>query len=139
MIHLWSILGGLLFGFGLALSGMTDPNKVLGFLDLFGAWDPTLIFVMGGAVITTAIGFRFILKMNKPLHAKSFYLPLKTHIDKRLIVGSALFGIGWGLYGYCPGPALSSLVYGHIETIGFVAAMLVGMYIEWAYSTRKQG
>jgi uncharacterized membrane protein YedE/YeeE len=118
---------GLLFGAGLALSGMTDTAKVLGFLDLWGDWLPDLAFVMGGAVCVSLIAFRLILKMNRPLLADTFKLPGSTVIDKKLLTGAALFGIGWGIYGYCPGPALSALVYLDPRTFIFVAAMLAGM------------
>ena len=119
---------GLLFGAGLAISGMTDTAKVLGFLDLFGNWIPDLVFVMGGAVAVTVVSFRFILK-RKPLLAPDFSLPTNRHLDARLLGGAALFGIGWGIYGYCPGPAISALVYLNPTTVGFVVAMLIGMAI----------
>ena len=117
---------GLLFGAGLALSGMTDTAKVLGFLDLFGNWVPDLVFVMGGAVAVTLVAFRFVLR-GRPLLAPDFNLPTSTAIDSRLLTGAALFGIGWGVFGYCPGPALAALVYLQPETFGFVIAMIVGM------------
>jgi len=121
-----SIFAGALFGIGLALSGMTDTSKVIGFLDLFGAWDPTLIFVMGFGVATTFLSFKFILRSPHPLISDRFYLPTTTDIDYRLITGSALFGIGWGLYGYCPGPAIASLTYGQSSSFIFVTALVVG-------------
>jgi len=127
MNNLSALVVGLVFGFGLALSGMTDTNKVLGFLDFTGAWQPTLAFVMGGAVLVTVISFRFVLRRPRPLFDAQFHLPEKRAIDARLLTGAALFGIGWGLYGYCPGPALTSLIYGNGDTMLFVAAMLVGM------------
>lgn len=117
---------GLLFGAGLALSGMTDTAKVLGFLDLFGNWDPDLAFVMGGAVAVTLVSFRFILR-SRPLLAPNFSLPGARELDARLLGGAALFGIGWGVYGYCPGPALSALTYLETNTVIFVLAMLAGM------------
>ena len=117
---------GLLFGAGLALSGMTDTAKVQGFLDLFGNWVPDLMFVMGGAVTVTLIAFRFVLR-GQPLLASAFSLPTRKDIDARLLAGAAVFGIGWGVYGYCPGPALSALVYLDPKTVVFVAAMLAGM------------
>lgn len=126
MKSLAALACGLLFGAGLALSGMTDTAKVLGFLDLFGDWIPDLVFVMGGAVAVTVLSFRVILK-RRPLLASEFSLPTSQHLDPRLIGGAALFGIGWGVYGYCPGPAISALVYLNPTTIGFVIAMLVGM------------
>ena len=127
MKPLTALLCGLIFGVGLALSGMTDTAKVLGFLDLFGAWIPDLAFVMGGAVCVTLVTFRFILKRDTPLLNAAFELPKATAIDARLLGGAALFGIGWGLYGYCPGPALSALVYLDGQTVLFVVAMICGM------------
>jgi len=121
------LLCGALFGVGLAVSGMTDTAKVQGFLDLFGAWVPDLAFVMGGAVCVTLVAFRFVLKSKKPLLAPRFSLPTKSAIDGRLLSGAAIFGIGWGVYGYCPGPAISALGYLQTNTGIFVVAMLVGM------------
>ena len=120
---------GLIFGVGLAMSGMTDTAKVIGFLDIFGEWVPDLAFVMGGAVLVTLVAFRLVLRSDKPLVAASFALPTVTSIDARLLGGAALFGIGWGIYGYCPGPALSALVYLNTDTFIFVGAMLTGMAI----------
>ncbi len=117
---------GLLFGLGLAISRMVDPAKVLGFLDFAGDWDPTLAFVMGGGLIVTVPAFLPTLKRARPLLAETFALPAKTEFDTRLIGGSAIFGIGWGLVGYCPGPAISSLAYGRQETLIFLAALIVG-------------
>ncbi len=117
---------GLLFGLGLAISRMVDPAKVLGFLDFAGDWDPTLAFVMGGGLIVTVPAFLPTLKRARPLLAEAFTLPAKTEFDARLIGGSAIFGIGWGLVGYCPGPAISSLAYGRPETLIFLAALIVG-------------
>ena len=122
-----ALLCGLVFGVGLAVSGMTDTAKVLGFLDLFGTWVPDLAFVMGGAVCVTLVAFRFVLKMKRPLLSPSFSQPGKTAIDGRLLTGAAIFGIGWGVYGYCPGPALSALLYLDSKTLIFVVAMLIGM------------
>ena len=118
---------GLIFGIGLAMSGMTDTAKVIGFLDLFGHWIPDLAFVMGGAVCVTLVAFRFVLRRQQPLLAPDFSLPASTAIDSRLLGGAAIFGIGWGIYGYCPGPALSALVYLESNTLIFVVAMLAGM------------
>ena len=120
---------GLLFGLGLAVSRMVDPAKVLGFLDVAGKWDPTLAFVMGGALIVTVPAFLPTLKRAKPMLANAFVLPSKTEFDRRLIGGSAIFGIGWGLVGYCPGPAISSLAYGRQETLIFLAALIVGSFL----------
>ncbi|QFU76328.1 YeeE/YedE family protein [Halioglobus maricola] len=129
MKSLVALVCGLLFGAGLAVSGMTDTAKVQGFLDLFGQWDPDLAFVMGGAVCITLVSFRFILRCQTPVLDTEFRLPLSKHIDGRLIGGAALFGVGWGLYGYCPGPALAALVYLNTNTVLFVLAMLVGMAV----------
>lgn len=129
MKGLTALLCGLIFGVGLAMSGMTDTAKVIGFLDIFGQWVPDLGFVMGGAVLVTVVAFRLVLRRDNPLLADSFALPTNTSIDGRLLGGAALFGIGWGIYGYCPGPAISALVYLNTDTVIFVAAMLVGMVI----------
>jgi uncharacterized membrane protein YedE/YeeE len=105
---------------------MTDTAKVLGFLDLFGDWAPDLAFVMGGAVAVTLVAFRFVLRSH-PLLVPEFNLPTRKDVDGRLLAGAAIFGIGWGVYGYCPGPALSALAYMDVKTVVFVAAMLAGM------------
>jgi len=122
-------LSGLLFGVGLAASGMTDTSKVIGFLDIFGSWDADLLFVMGSAVITTFVLFKVTLKRSKPLFDGLFDLPSSNLIDARLIGGATIFGIGWGLYGYCPGPAITALVYFQPATFVFVIAMVIGMVI----------
>ena len=127
MRGLIALLCGMVFGIGLAVSGMTDTAKVLGFLDIFGTWVPDLAFVMGAAVCVTLVTFPFILKKKKPVLSARFSLPTKTTLDGRLVGGAAIFGIGWGVYGYCPGPALSALVYLDNKTVIFVVAMLVGM------------
>jgi uncharacterized membrane protein YedE/YeeE len=106
---------------------MTDTAKVLGFLDLFGSWVPDLVFVMGGAVCVTLVAFRFIMKRDRSLLGELMSLPSNTAIDGRLLAGAAIFGIGWGVYGYCPGPAISALGYLETNTAIFVVAMLVGM------------
>lgn len=126
MKNLTFLFCGILFGVGLAMSGMTDTAKVLGFLDVFGEWVPDLIFVMGGAVIVTVIAFRWILK-SQPLFSSHFDLSNKKSIDTQLISGATLFGIGWGVYGYCPGPAIASLSYLDPQAFIFVLAMLFGM------------
>jgi len=102
---------------------------VQGFLDLAGAWDPTLAFVMGGGLIVTFIGYKFVLKKPAPLFADTFYLPTKTDIDKTLLIGAVLFGAGWGLVGYCPGPAIAGLSYAYPTTLLFVPTMLVGLFL----------
>lgn len=129
MKPLAALFCGILFGLGLAVSGMTDTNRVLGFLDLAGDWQPALLWVMGGAVMVTLLGFRFVLRQQRPLFAPDFYLPVTRRIDWRLVLGAALFGVGWGVYGYCPGPAISALFYGSSDTAIFVAAMVCGMWL----------
>jgi uncharacterized membrane protein YedE/YeeE len=131
------LLLGTLFGVGLSFSGMTDPRKVLGFLDLFGDWDPTLVFVMASGVATTFIAYRLILKREKPIFSALFVLPNNIKIDRNLILGAVLFGIGWGLYGYCPGPAIASLSYLNYESFLFVAAMLAGSWIRSMQAKRQ--
>jgi uncharacterized protein len=127
MQRITALLAGLLFGAGLTLSGMVNPMKVVNFLDLFGSWDPTLIFVMGAGLVVTFLGYRLVLSRSKPLYAEAFSLPETTGINARLIGGSVLFGAGWGLTGFCPGPAIASLVFGLWPSVLFVAAMAVGM------------
>ena len=123
------LVSGTLFGAGLALGGMTDPERVRSFLDIFGDWDPTLAFVMGGAVIVMAIAWRFRERMDHPIFAEKFSLPDRTDLTARLIIGSALFGIGWGIAGLCPGPAVAALVLEPASAAIFVVAMLAGMGI----------
>ncbi len=127
-------LAGALFGVGLALSGMADPQRVLGFLDVFGAFDPTLIFVLGGAVGVTAIAFPWILRRQRPVLAERFDLPTKNTVDRRLLIGAGIFGVGWGLAGYCPGPALVGLGAFAPETWYFVPAMLLGALIHRGFA-----
>ena len=124
-----ALLAGLVFGLGLSLGGMTQLAVVLGFLDLFGAWDPRLMFVMGGAVLTTAIGYRLVFRRDRPLFESDFQLPTARRFDARLIVGSALFGTGWGIAGYCPGPALASLGGGAPSLLVLVATMVAGWWL----------
>ena len=124
------VASGTLFGMGLTVSGMTDPQRVRGFLDLFGNWDPTLAFVMGGAVLVMAVAWRIQARMTKPLFGERFALPDRTDLDPRLIAGAGLFGIGWGIAGLCPGPAVASLVLSPVRAIPFVAAMLAGMLLQ---------
>jgi hypothetical protein len=129
MRPLIGFLTGLLFGVGLVIGGMTDPAKVLNFLDVAGTWDPSLAFVMGGALITTFIGYRLAWIRDRPLAMPSFQIPRKTDIDTRLLTGSALFGIGWGLGGYCPGPAWTALPLLAPGTLAFIPALLAGLFI----------
>jgi uncharacterized protein len=137
MKNLVALLAGLIFGVGLAASGMTDTQKVLGFLDIFGDWQADLLFVMGAAVLVTVIAFRFVLKRQHPILDVQFHLPTGTHLDKRLMGGAAIFGIGWGVYGYCPGPAIATLAYLQKESLIFVGAMIVGMVIVHVLQLRK--
>jgi len=120
-------LAGLLFGLGLILSGMSDPAKVLNFLDIAGAWDPSLAFVMGGATVTTYIGYRIVRRRPAPVLMDRFDLPTRRDIDAPLLVGAALFGIGWGIGGFCPGPAWTALPIAEPGTLVFVPAMLLGI------------
>ena len=122
-------LSGSLFGFGLTLSGMLDPSKVQAFLDITRNWDPSLAFVMFGGILTTSIGYYFILKSPSPLYDSNFHIPIIYHIDVKLIGGSVLFGIGWGLGGLCPGPAVAILSYSFSPAIIFIIAMLIGLFI----------
>mgnify|MGYP006273426703 CR=1 FL=1 len=129
---------GLIFGFGLLLSGMTDPGKVIGFLDVTGLWDPSLAFVMGGAVLLSFVAFRISHNWTKSLMGRVIILIDLKAIDLKLILGSALFGIGWGLSGFCPGPALVSLATGELKSIIFVIAMIGGMAIDAVYQRYLQ-
>lgn len=122
-------LVGLLFGMGLILSGMTDPSKVLGFLDIFGLWDPSLAFVMGGAIAVGFFAFAWAKKRTVNFLGGALHLPTNSQIDKPLVVGAVLFGAGWGLAGFCPGPALVSLASGQIKAVVFVVFMLAGMQL----------
>ena len=124
-----ALVSGLLFGFGLAVSQMVNPAKVLAFLDVAGDWDPSLALVLAGAVAVTLVAFRVILKRPRPALAASFSLPAKTRIDGRLLGGAALFGLGWGLVGLCPGPAVGGLAYLLPESLYFLAALAAGMVI----------
>jgi len=117
---------GILFGIGLTIAQMVNPAKVLSFLDLAGNWDPSLAFVMGGGAGVAALGYRLVLRRQRPLLADAFQVPKRTDIDARLVIGGGLFGIGWGIGGLCPGPALSVLALGHSEAIIFMVAMLTG-------------
>lgn len=133
-----ALVSGLIFGLGLSLSGMLDPVRVQGFLDVFGAWDPSLAFVLGGAVLVAFIGVAVSRRLEKPVFDAEFHLPGTHRIDRRLVVGSALFGIGWGIAGFCPGPALSALALGKLEVLVFVVTMVLGMiaHDRWAGRSR---
>jgi hypothetical protein len=128
MLNIASFVAGLVFGIGLLISGMTEPSKVIGFLDIFGAWDATLAFVMAGAVAVAAIGFALARRRSAPVLASHFAWPARSDIDAPLVVGSALFGVGWGLSGICPGPALVNLAGLSAPIIVFVATMVLGMF-----------
>lgn len=120
---------GLLFGWGLLISGMTDPGKVLGFLDLAGAWDPSLAFVMGGGVLVGLVGFTLARKRTRSLLGSAMHLPTSRDLDRRLVLGSLAFGVGWGLAGFCPGPGIVAMGAGESQAALFVVAMIVGMLL----------
>ncbi|WP_150048203.1 MULTISPECIES: DUF6691 family protein [Methylomonas] len=124
MKALFAFLAGLLFGVGLALSEMVNPQKVLAFLDVSGNWDPSLALVMAGALAVAVTGFRWVLRQHKPIFASRFHLTDKTGPDRRLLMGAALFGVGWGLTGYCPGPAFAGIGLGNTDAI----VMVLGIY-----------
>lgn len=132
-----SLLAGLLFGFGLTLAQMVNPQKVLNFLDFAGTWDPSLAFVLGGATGTATIGFAFIRRRAAPLFADRFQLPTTKDIDTPLVAGAVLFGIGWGLVGLCPGPAVASLAIAPRNVAVFVGALLVGMFLHELFAARS--
>lgn len=132
MQKLSAFIVGLLFGLGLILSGMTDPGKVQGFLDLFGNWDPSLAFVMGGAIAVAFFAYALAKQRTRSFLGGAMHLPKATSIDKRLVIGSLTFGAGWGLAGFCPGPGLVSMASGEVKGLVFVAAMVAGMAVfEW--------
>jgi uncharacterized membrane protein YedE/YeeE len=134
-----SLLAGLVFGFGLLISGMADPNKVLGFLDLAGPWDPSLALVMGGAIAVGLVAFAVARQRTVSFLGAEMKLPSARHIDRRLILGSVLFGVGWGVAGLCPGPALVSIGTGQIKAVVFVSAMVAGMGVfEWLERRQSQ-
>ena len=123
------LVAGMLFGIGLTISGMTDPNVVIGFLDLTGNWDPRLLIVMASALIITALGFYLIFKRTAPLLEERFSLPTLKSVDKNLLIGAIYFGVGWGLSGYCPGPVIAGVLINPNEALPFIIAMVVGMKI----------
>jgi uncharacterized membrane protein YedE/YeeE len=130
---------GLIFGVGIAVSGMINPAKVLNFFDVAGAWDPSLAFVMGGALLTTFIGYRLVLRREAPLIEARFQLPTARDIDARLVGGSAVFGVGWGIAGFCPGAAVPALGSGKWEVALFVAALLAGLWLARRVRDRPTG
>lgn len=122
-----SFAAGLLFGLGLTIAGMIYPQKVIGFLDVAGAWDPSLAVVLGSALVTTAIGYRLVMRQTRPALGGQFMVPDNTKLDPHLVGGSIVFGVGWGLVGFCPGPAIATLALGQPLSLLFLAAMAVGM------------
>jgi uncharacterized membrane protein YedE/YeeE len=124
-----AFVSAFIFGLGLAISGMTLPAKVIGFLDITGAWDPSLMAVMGGAIAVHSLSYRLIKRRSSPLLATTFQVPQKRDIDWKLVTGAILFGAGWGLGGFCPGPAIVSLVSAKTPVIVFVLSMIIGMYV----------
>ena len=136
MRFLMAFISAFLFGLGLGFSGMTDPHNVKGFLDLFGDWKPALIFVMGGAILFHSISYFLITKRKSPLLTPKFLVPNKRNIDAKLITGSALFGIGWGLAGYCPGPAIASVFTLNSSVLLFIGSMLIGIVLYHSFFKR---
>lgn len=124
-----SLVVGFIFAIGLGISGMTQPQKVIGFLDVFGHWDPSLIFVMAGAILVHFVTYRWIRKRESPLLSTIWHVPTKREITPALVFGSLIFGMGWGLGGYCPGPAVTSLASFEIRPLIFVGSMLIGMFV----------
>jgi hypothetical protein len=137
-VALAALFSGTLFGAGLAWSGMTNPARVLGFLDITGNWDPTLVLVMGGALAVSASLFPLVLRRSRPVLAELFALPSKRDLDARLLGGAALFGVGWGLAGLCPGPAIAGLVTGSPAIVLFVTAMLAGQWLAWMMEWQRR-
>jgi uncharacterized membrane protein YedE/YeeE len=138
--YLAAIGSGLVFGAGLALSGMMNPAKVQNFLDLLGTWDPSLALVMGGALAVSALGYRIARRRGSPLLATRFSIPTRRELDLELLAGAALFGVGWGIGGFCPGPALAGLLQGVAGVTIFVAAMLGGIALHrWVYTPLRRG
>ena len=129
MPYLVVYLAGLLFGLGIMISGMANPANVINFFDVFGTWDPSLIFVMGGALLTTLIGYRLVLARERPWLGTCFHLPTNRDIDARLVAGAAIFGVGWGIAGFCPGGALPALGTGRADVALFVAALVAGILV----------
>lgn len=134
-----AFLIGLIFGLGIVISGMVNPAKVVNFFDVAGTWDPSLIFVMGGALVITFIGYRVVLSQDKPLYGARFQLPTASDIDRRLVFGSAVFGIGWGIAGFCPGGAIPALGTGRIDVFIFMLAMIAGILAARFFLARQGG
>ncbi|WP_440909788.1 DUF6691 family protein [Candidatus Pelagibacter sp.] len=138
MTRIISLVSGIIFGIGLVISEMINPEKVLGFLDLFGNWDPSLAFVMIGALLVSSPLFHLIKKKEKPICEVSFNIPNNKEINKKLVLGSLMFGVGWGLGGLCPGPAISSIALINYYSISFVIAMFVGFYLAKLFESTTQ-
>ncbi len=132
-----ALITGTIFGLGLGVAQMIDPNKIRNFLDSAGTWDASLLFVLGAAVVTSFFAFRFILKQKSPRFAEVFSLPMKSGVDRSLILGAVLFGIGWGMAGYCPGPGFAALAIGSWEPVVFVATMLAGFALHRAFAANS--
>jgi uncharacterized membrane protein YedE/YeeE len=131
-LHLAAVLSGLVFGLGVTIAGMNNPEKVLDFLDIAGNWDPSLALVLAAATGTAGLSFRYILRRRCPIFGTKFHLPLSNDIEFRLVLGAGIFGIGWGIVGLCPGPAFTTLLLGHWEAYVFFAGMIAGMiFYEW--------
>lgn len=135
--NLMTLFCGIIFGIGLSLSHMIDPNKVLSFLDIFGNWDPSLIFVMLGALVVAFVSFKLILKRPAPIWVESFHISRKSSVDKPLILGAAIFGIGWGMSGYCPGPAVAGLGLLSMESVFMVTAIYLGFIAYQRFFERR--
>lgn len=131
-----ALISGIIFGLGLSLSQMINPNKVINFLDISGDWDPSLAFVMLGALLVSFISFRLILKKPEPILEESFHLSKHSNIDKPLLVGAAIFGIGWGISGYCPGPAVANLGTGNLEALVMVVSIYAGFFFQKWFASR---
>ncbi|WP_374763631.1 DUF6691 family protein [Yunchengibacter salinarum] len=135
---LFALVSGLIFGLGLALSGMANPEKVIGFLDITGRWDPSLVMVMVGGILVSLVGYRLAFRQQAPLCAARFDIPTKRGIDPQLIIGAGLFGVGWGLVGLCPGPAWTMLATQPREALLFITMMLVGLFVTDKYASPRR-
>ena len=135
--YLVAFAGGIIFGLGLCISKMVDPNKIMGFLDVAGNWDPSLLLVMFSALVIVSIGYRLALKREKPVLDQKFYLPTNNQLDIKLILGAILFGVGWGLIGYCPGPIVTSLGFLSVDIVIIFISMLVGM-VTWTLLAKER-
>ena len=132
-----ALVSGLIFGLGLAISQMVNPKKVLDFLDVSGNWDPSLALVMGGAVSVAMLAFRFVTRREQPLFEREFHLPRMTKVDRRVLVGSGVFGLGWGIGGYCPGPGIAALSAGSVDALVFVAGMVLGSLLYRRFAAHR--